>query len=302
MAKKRAVYADAYLVDIGAHVFPTEKYNMVRDLLIEKEDFKKGDFIQPEPAGDEDILLVHHKAYLQRLKSGTLSMAEIARLELPYSKELVFASLLCVKGSIMAARYALKDRVGIHIGGGFHHAFPECGEGFCVFNDIAIAIKRLQKEGAVKKAMVIDCDLHQGNGTAFIFKGDKTVFTFSIHQENNYPMPKPPSDLDIGLPDGAGDDEYLDELKANVPKIIDAFKPDLIFYVAGADPYKNDQIGGLNLSISGLKQRDEIIFDGASGKFNIPVCVVLAGGYAPDTNDTARIHYNSISAGLKYAG
>lgn len=296
--KKRIVYTDAYLVDIGMHVFPTEKYKLVHELLI-KGGLKKEDFIEPNPAKDEDILLVHTKSYLNKLKNGTLSIEDQMRLELPYSKKLVYASLLCCSGSIMASKFALEDKVGIHLGGGFHHAFPDHGEGFCVFNDIAIAIRRLKKDRRIKKAMVIDCDLHHGNGTAFIFQGDKEVFTFSIHQENNYPFPKPPSNLDIGLEDGAGDKRYLEELYRAIPKIIEAIKPDLIIYVAGADPYKEDQIGNLGLSIDGLKERDEFVFEECN-KFKIPVSVVLAGGYAINKEDTARIHYNTVTTGLRY--
>ncbi|NQU74269.1 MAG: histone deacetylase [Candidatus Omnitrophica bacterium] len=295
----RIIYTDAYLVDIGSHVFPTEKYGMVRDLLLKNDGFKEENFIQPTLAKDEDILLVHAKSYLDKFKAGRLSIQEQLRLELPHSKELVRASLLCAGGSIMAAKLALKNAIGIHLGGGFHHAFPDHGEGFCVFNDIAIAIRRLKKDGLIKRAMVIDCDLHQGNGTAYIFQDDKDVFTFSIHQENNYPSPKPPSSLDIGLEDGAGDTRYLEELNKNIPERIKDFKPDLIIYVAGADPYKEDQIGNLSLSIDGLKKRDEFVFE-AGTKFHVPVCVVLAGGYAVKKEDTATIHYNTIKTGLRY--
>lgn len=294
------VYTDAYLVDIGNHVFPTEKYKMVKNLLIENDNFKEENFIQPKLARDEDILLVHTNLYLDKLKTGRLSLEDQLRLELPYSKELVNASLLCVGGSIMASKFALEDMVGIHLGGGFHHAFPDHGEGFCVFNDVAIAIRRLKKDGLIRKAMVIDCDLHHGNGTAYIFQRDKDTFTFSIHQENNYPFSKPPSSLDIGLEDAVGDEVYLEELHKNIPGVIKTFKPDFIIYVAGADPYKEDQIGNLGLSIDGLKKRDEFIFE-ICNKFNVPVSVVLAGGYAINKQDTARIHYNTVKTGLRYA-
>jgi acetoin utilization deacetylase AcuC-like enzyme len=298
--KNKIIYTDAYLVDIGDHVFPTEKYKMVRDLLVKNDGFKKEDFVRPSTAKDEDVLLVHTKAYLDKLKCGRLSVQEQLTLELPYSAELVSASLLCVEGSIMAAKIALKDMVGIHLGGGFHHAFPDHGEGFCVFNDVAIAIRRLRKDGLIKKAMVIDCDLHHGNGTACIFQKDDDTFTFSIHQENNYPFLKPASNLDIGLQDGAGDEMYLEGLHKNIPEIIEEFKPDFIIYVAGADPYRKDQIGNLGLSVEGLKKRDEFIFE-MCNKFNVPVAVVLAGGYAINKEDTARIHYNTVKTGLRYA-
>ncbi len=300
LKNRRLVYTDAYMVDIGNHVFPTEKYKLVKDLLVKNDGLRKEDFIEPKPAEDKDVLLAHTKDYLDKWKNGRLSFEEQLQLELPYSRELFEASLLCVEGTIMASRFALKDMVGLHIGGGFHHAFPDHGEGFCVFNDIAIAIRRLFRERLIKKAMVIDCDLHQGNGTAFMFQGDKDVFTFSIHQENNYPFPKPPSSLDIGLEDGAGDERYLSELRRHVPSILKAIKPDFAIYVAGADPYKEDQVGKLGLTIEGLSERDELIFN-MCGKYNVPTAVVLAGGYALKKEDTAKIHYNTIKAGLKNA-
>lgn len=300
----RLIYSDKYLVDIGAHVFPTEKYKLLYQKLIKGAIFKKSDFINPNPATDEEILLIHTKDYLQKLKNGTLSLEDIFRLELPLSKELIEASLICAKGTILACEYALEDGICIHISGGFHHAFADHGEGFCVFNDIAIGIRSLsphlcyrrgdlQKNKEIKRTAVIDCDLHQGNGTADIFAKDNNVFTFSIHQENNYPAIKPPSNIDIGLADGCEDKEYLDHLEKNLDKIIAEFKPELLVYVAGADPYKNDQLGGLNISMEGLKRRDEIIFKNAR-KHNIPVAAILAGGYAVDVNETVQIHYNMI--------
>lgn len=300
LKNRRLVYTDAYMVDIGNHVFPTEKYKLVKGLLVKNDGFRKENFIEPKPAEDEDILLAHTKDYLDKWKNGGFSFEEQLRLELPYSRKLFEASLLCVEGTIMASRFALKDMVGLHIGGGFHHAFPDHGEGFCVFNDIVIAIRRLFMERLIKKAMVIDCDLHQGNGTAFMFQGDKDIFTFSIHQENNYPFPKIPSGLDVGLEDGAGDERYLSELRRHVPPILKAIRPDFAIYVAGADPYKEDQIGKLGLTIEALSERDELIFD-MCGRYNVPVAVVLAGGYALKKEDTAKIHYNTIKTGLKYA-
>jgi acetoin utilization deacetylase AcuC-like enzyme len=280
-------------VDIGAHVFPTTKYHLVCDRLIQTGLFSNDDFVEPTPASDEDVLLVHTSEYLRKLKTGTLSDWEIMRLEVPYSKELVESSFLCVQGSILTGRFALEDGASAHLGGGFHHAFPDHGEGFCVLNDHSIAIRRLQKDRAIKKALVVDCDLHQGNGTAFIFAGDPTVFTFSIHQENNYPAVKPPSDLDIRLRDGAGDEEYLNHLRHHIPRIIGDFKPDLLFYVAGADPYENDQLGGLALTLEGLKARDELVIDEAV-KAGVPVAVVLAGGYAFKLEDTVTIHASTV--------
>lgn len=301
MNKKRIVYSDAYDVDIGAHVFPTEKYRLIRERLLKDNLLSLDSFETPRPAADEDILLAHSKEYLNKLKNGSLSIEEIFRLELPYSKELVHASYICVDGTIRSCRIALEDGAGIHLGGGFHHAFRDYGEGFCVFNDVAIGIKKMLKEKRITKAMVIDCDLHQGNGTADIFRDDKNVFTFSIHQQNNYPFFKPKSDLDIGLDDYASDKTYLEKLYEHIPKIISDFKPQLILYVAGADPYKSDQIGNLSLTIEGLKKRDEFIFETARN-FDVPIAVVLAGGYAANVEDTITIHYNTIKTALDYVG
>ena len=222
-------------------------------------------------------------------------------LELPHSPQLVRASYVCAQGTILTAQQALKEKVAIHLGGGFHHAFPDHGEGFCVFNDIAIAIAKLKCEGNIRRALVIDCDLHQGNGTAKIFKNEADVFTFSIHQENNYPLIKPASNLDIGLADGTDDKEYLEQLEKNIPRIIADFKPESILYVAGSDPYKFDQLGGLALSLNGLKKRDEFIF-GWARDFHIAIAVVLAGGYAINLEDTIQIHLNMVTTALSTFG
>lgn len=289
----KLIYSPKYQLDLGRHVFPTHKYPLIYNRLIKEGLFKKEDFIFPEPASEEDLLLVHTRDYLSKLLEAKLSDYDIMMLELPYSEELIEASRICVEGTILSCRAALLDGLSIHIGGGFHHAFADHGEGFCVFNDIAIGIRKVQRQGLIKRAQVIDCDLHQGNGTAFIFAKDSNVFTFSIHQENNYPGIKPPSNIDVGLSDGAGDEEYLENLNQHLPKIIEEFKPELALYVAGADPYKNDQLGGLSLTIKGLKARDELIFNLCKSN-NIPVAVVLAGGYAIDVEDTVTIHCNMI--------
>jgi acetoin utilization deacetylase AcuC-like enzyme len=299
MANRKVVYSDEYDVDIGSHVFPTIKYRLIREELIKEKLLSSADFEPPEPSSDEDILLVHSKEYLDKIKNGTLSGEEIFRLELPYSKELLRASYICVNGTIKSCIMALEKGVGIHLGGGFHHAFEDHGEGFCIFNDVAIAIQRMIKDSKITKAMTIDCDLHQGNGTADIFKNEKNVFTFSIHQQDNYPFFKPKSDLDIGLADHSSDKIYFNELKEHIPKIVSDFKPQLILYVAGADPYKNDQIGNLALTIDGLKRRDEFIFETAQN-FDVPIAVVLAGGYAIDMEDTVTIHFNTVKAALEY--
>ena len=297
MSFPKIVYSKDYYVDIGQHVFPTIKYRLIYEKLIKESGFNPNSFVEPKPASDKDLALIHTREYIKKLKDGTLSPAEIFTLELPYSEKLIEASYLCVGGTILASKIALQEGIGIHIGGGFHHAFPDHGEGFCVFNDIAVSVKRMQEDRKIKRALIIDCDLHQGNGTAFIFSKDEDIFTFSIHQENNYPFFKPRSNLDIGLRDRTRDGEYITNLRKHIPKILSDFKPDLIVYVAGADPYIKDLIGNLAISIEGLKDRDRFIFDTAKN-FGVPIACVLAGGYAQDYNDTVQIHYNTIMTGL----
>lgn len=297
--KIRIVYSKEYAVDIGPHVFPTSKYNLIKERIERESEFNNRiEFVAPSLASEEDVLSVHTKEYFDKLTHGTLSRDEIFRLELPYSKALVYASLTCCGGTIKAVDIACHDRIGIHIGGGFHHAFPDHGEGFCVLNDIAVAVLWAMKKKAIARAIIIDCDLHHGNGTAAIFSDNPGVFTFSIHQENNYPFFKPKSSLDIGLRDRATDREYLEPLYDNIPKIMSDFKPDLIMYVAGADPYKEDQIGGLALTKEGLRKRDEFVFT-QGVNYCVPVAVVLAGGYAYCEEDTVEIHSNTIITALR---
>jgi acetoin utilization deacetylase AcuC-like enzyme len=287
------VYSDEYwMVDIGPHVFPIKKYRLIYEKLLEMG-VRRQDFFTPAPAADEDILLVHSPRYLRKLKTGTLSRAEIAALELPFSQELVRFAWLTCGGTILAARLALENGLAVHIGGGFHHAFPDHGEGFCVLNDVAVAVEKIRKEGRVKRFMIVDCDVHQGNGTAFVFAGKDYAFTFSIHQMDLYPAEKPPSRVDVELWSGDGDEEYLSAIRANFPRLYLQFKPQLIFYLAGADPYEKDQLGHLKLTKSGLKERDRIIISHAR-RLNIPLVILLAGGYAYEINDTVEIHLNTI--------
>lgn len=294
----KLIYSPKYEVDIGRHPFKTNKYRLVRERLLAEDAFDEADFVEPAPASDADVLRVHAAEYVARLQRGTLSMHEIAQLELPFSKELADVAWLWCGGTIMAGQSALVDGACVHLGGGWHHAFPGHGEGFCVLNDHAVAIRRLRADRAIERAAVIDCDVHQGNGTADIFGEDPNVFTFSIHQQNNYPAVKPPSDLDIGLADGTGDTEYLAHVEEHVPKILHSFKPDIVFYVAGADTYLNDVLGGLDLTIDGHRRRDELVI-GESRKRGVPVAVVLAGGYAADVNDTVTIHANTAKVARK---
>jgi len=291
----KLIYDGGYDLHLGAHVFPSQKYRLVRDTLLREGLAEESDFISPAPASDEDVLRVHLPEYVHKLKTGTLNYLEILRMEVAYSKELIHACWLGAGGSIEAGKRALADACAANIGGGFHHAYPDHGEGFCVIHDVAIAIRHLQFEGAIKTAMTIDTDVHQGNGTAIIFADDESVFTFSIHQENNYPHPKSPSDLDANLPDGITDADYLAILEAHLVRAFEAFHPDLIFYVGGADPYREDQLGGLALTMEGLRRRDDMVFDYAR-RHRIPIAVTIAGGYARRVADTVRIHVNTILA------
>lgn len=295
------VFDPSYEVEIGPHVFPTLKYRLIRDRLLAEEVISEDDLIRPQPASDEELLLVHSPEYLRKIERGDLTMAEIIRLEVPFSPELAAASRLCAGGSILAARLALDTGVAVHLGGGFHHAFPDHGEGFCLINDVAVAIRAVQAAGEVGRALVVDLDVHQGNGTAAIFADDDRTATFSMHQEWNYPMEKPPSDLDIGLRDGTDDREYLDLLDRSLPALLERHRPELVFYLAGADPFREDQLGGLGLTLEGLARRDSFVLETLGG-LGIPVATVLAGGYALNTDDTISIHVASVRTSLGLAG
>jgi acetoin utilization deacetylase AcuC-like enzyme len=289
------VWHPAYEVDIGPHVFPTQKYRLVRDRLVAEGTISEADVVAPQPAPDEQIVLVHTAEYLRKITTGTLSSEEELMLEVPYSPALREAAWLCAGGSVLAAQLALERGIAVHLGGGFHHAFPDHGEGFCLINDVAIAIRVLKRDGLVRRAMVVDLDVHHGNGTAAIFQADDDVFTFSMHQERNYPAWKPPSDLDIGLEDGTGDAEYLALLERHLPEILGRHRPELVFYLAGADPYRFDQLGGLGLTLEGLRRRDELVF-AAAAQAGAGVAVCLAGGYAMRPDDTIEIHCNTVRA------
>lgn len=291
----KLVYHDGYDLNLGSHVFPSRKYRMIRDRLLEDGFAEAGDFIQPEAASDEDLMLVHQRGWVTRLKNGTLDYLELLKLEIPYSQQMVDAFWLAAGGSILAGRLALKDGIGFNIGGGFHHAFPGHGEGFCAIHDVAVAIRRLQQDKLIERAMVVDCDVHDGNGTAAIFANDPTVFTLSVHQMNNYPSVKPPSNIDVELEDGVGDEEYLERLGEACRVGMSQFRPELVMYVAGADPYREDQLGGLDLSIEGLKARDRVVFENARA-CGAGVAVTLAGGYAVSVEDTVTIHSNTARA------
>lgn len=322
----KLVYSDDYYLPIGAHVFPAEKYRMIQRRLLADKVAEPQDFVAPSPASDEDILLVHTPEYVQKLKTGTLTPYEEMQLEVPYSPELVKAFWLAAGGSTLACRLALQDGIAINIGGGFHHAFPDHGEGFCVIHDVAVGIKRMHRDGRLRHAMTVDCDVHDGNGTAAIFPpkshagqplpssagiqhdlrgvhaqlrdssaGELEVFTISLHQANNYPAYKPPSSIDVNLPDGTDDAQYLGWLDQALSSALRQFEPELLCYIAGADPYEEDQLGGLGLTVDGLKKRDEMVLRVARSR-NIPVMITFAGGYAVHVQDTVTIHSNTIIA------
>ena len=332
----KLVYSDDYYLPIGSHVFPSEKYKCTHDRLLASGMAAPSDFVAPRPATDQDVLLVHTPQYVHKLKTGTLTALEELELEVPYSPELVRAFWLAAGGSVLAAGHALDDGVAISLGGGFHHAFPDHGEGFCMIHDVAIAIRCMQRDGKIRTAMTVDCDVHQGNGTAVIFAGPRVpsdplpptlasvldstdhiahpapherprsahardVFTISLHQQNNYPVFKPPSSLDLNLPDEIGDAEYLASLGDALSLGLSMFRPELICYLAGADPYREDQLGGLSLTIEGLKERDALVFRIAKAE-RIPVMVTLAGGYALNVEDTITIHCNTVLAAKEVFG
>ncbi len=329
----KLAYSENYDLNLGSHVFPAVKFKLIRERCLADGLAAPEDFLEPEPARDEDVLRVHTREWVRKLKTGRLTPWEVMRLEVPYSPQLVRAFWLSAGGSTLAARCARRDGCGFNLGGGFHHAFPDHGEGFCAINDVAVALRRLQAEGpkgsGLRTAMVVDLDVHHGNGTAAIFAADPSIFTLSMHQENNYPHPKPPSDLDVGLADFTRDDTYLRLLRealdeafrrfaVDAPKRVPASsvagatglsenvvghhesrgaghepRPDLIFYLAGADPYMEDQLGGLALTIEGLKERDRLVIEAARSR-GIPIAITFAGGYARHVSDTVQIHINTI--------
>ena len=312
------VYSPRYQIDIGPHVFPTQKYSLVHARLIETGVIQLSDCIEPTAASWDELALVHTDQYLTKMRDGTLSREDEALLELPWSAAMVEGFRLMTGGTVTAALLACRrtsrtpstpeghvpalatsaSNVVCHLGGGLHHAFPSHGEGFCPFNDVAVAARVLQSRG-IDRLAIIDLDVHHGNGTAFTFESDPRVFTFSMHQQHNYPMFKPRASLDIGLPDGAHDATYLRELQRALPAVI-AHAPQCVFYVAGADPYEDDQLGGLRLTKDGLRQRDRRVIDAVRAA-GVPLVITLAGGYARRIEDTVAIHAATIEEAAKSA-
>jgi len=288
-------YSPYYYAEIGeGHVFPIRKFELVKDLLLKEGTLTEDEIIAPEPAKREDLLLVHTEDYISRLVDGTLTQKEIRKLGLPWSESLVRRSFHAISGTINAARFALDDGISSNLAGGTHHAFPDRGEGFCVLNDVAVAIRVLQREKLAERFLIVDCDVHQGNGTAFIFQDSPEVFTFSMHGAKNYPLFKEVSTLDIELSDKTGDAEFLETLEQALPRIF-LHDPDIIFYLGGADPFENDRLGRLSLTKEGLMKRDETVLEFAKTK-DVPIVTTMSGGYAADIKDTVEIHANTIRA------
>jgi acetoin utilization deacetylase AcuC-like enzyme len=293
------IYSDKYYLNWQGHIFPIEKFRLVYQKLIDEKIVTSENLLTPKPATEEDVLLVHTPEYLRRLKALSKDPWQgIMEFEVQVSDDVIKAFYHQTGGTILASRVALEKKTAVmNLGGGFHHAFSSHGEGFCLINDLSVAIRVMQKERQIKRAMVIDCDLHQGNGTAHIFQKDNDVFTFSIHQENNYPI-KQKSDLDIGLADFTSDEEYLGQLIRHIPQIIEKHKPELILYQAGADPYEKDQLGLLKLTKEGLRKRDELVI-GLSSDYHVPIAATLGGGYPANIQDVVEIHCQTAKSAIK---
>jgi len=289
LADVTVVYSPQYHIDIGTHVFPTDKYARIADRIRSASGVT---ILEPQPASWEELAAVHSQEYLHKLRTGDFDIAEIALLELPWSPAVVDGFRLMTGGTLLATRVVLEPRSAwqpvFHIGGGFHHAFANHGEGFCLFNDVAVALRLLLEGGAIARTAVVDLDVHHGNGTAFIFEHEPRVFTCSLHQQHNYPAFKPRGSLDVGLPDGAGDELYLEKLESSLTQVF-ASQPELLCYLAGADPFEDDQLGGLALTKGGLRIRDRMVLR-ACVERGIPTVVLLAGGYARRLDDTVDIH------------
>jgi acetoin utilization deacetylase AcuC-like enzyme len=278
-----------------AHRFPASKYRRLRERV---EELGLGEVVHADAAPWEDLALVHTPGYLERVGAGTLGVREQRGLGLPWSPELVERGRRSSWATVEAARDALRTGAGMNHGGGTHHAFAGSGRGFCVFNDVVLAVRVLRRDGDVHRVLVVDCDVHQGDGTASLCAGDPLTFTLSIHAAANYPFHRETSDLDVDLPSGTGDDAYLDALERALDEAIPCARPDLVVLLAGADPWEHDRLGRLALTKDGLRARDELVLSTA-GSIGAPVCVTLAGGYAPDVEDTVEINLQTVNAVLR---
>ena len=287
----RAFYTDQFVLDLpDGHRFPMAKYRRLRE---EVERLGVCRLAVPEPATDADLCRVHTEGYVRRVADGGLSASEVRRLGFPWSPRLVERSRRSVGATIAAARAALADGAAVNLAGGTHHAFADRGGGFCVFNDVAVAARAVLAEGRARRALIVDCDVHQGDGTASIFRDDASVFTLSVHGRRNYPFRKQASDLDVELEDGAGDTVYLERLDDGLSAALARSSPDIVFYLAGADPFEGDRLGRLALTREGLAARDALVFASCSGEA-LPVAVVMAGGYAPDVEAIVTIHLETV--------
>jgi acetoin utilization deacetylase AcuC-like enzyme len=275
------------------HRFPSQKYVLLREAVVASGLVSPNDLIVPEAATDQQILRAHDADYLARVEAGDLTPKQIRRIGLPWSPELVVRARRSAGGTIAACRAALADGIAVSLSGGTHHAFRNQGQGYCLFNDSVIAARTMQTEGRAKRVVVLDCDVHQGNGTAAITAGDPTIFTLSIHNENNFPLFKEQSDLDVGLEDGTGDQAYLAALKPAMRRALDLANADLAIYLAGADPHENDLLGRMALTKEGLTNRDRLVLSMCQ-QTALPVAVVMAGGYGRRVQDTVDIHLQTV--------
>jgi acetoin utilization deacetylase AcuC-like enzyme len=295
-------YSDRFVLPLPEwHRFPMAKYSRLRGRIEELRLVGPGDLRVPEAATDEQILRAHDPAYLARAVSGRFEPEEARALGFPWSPELIERSRRSAGATIAAARDVLRGGpFGVNLAGGTHHAAPDRCAGYCVFNDAAIAARAMQAEGLARRVLIVDCDVHQGDGTALICAGDPSIFTFSIHGARNYPLRKPPSDLDVPLPDGTGDDAYLDALARGLDEAIGRSRAGLAIYLAGADPFVGDRLGRMTLSKEGLATRDRLVF-GALDAAGLPVAVAMAGGYSPDVDDIVDIHFETVRQAAVYA-
>jgi len=295
----KAFYSDTFVLPLPEHHrFPMAKYRLLRERLVSEGILREEDLSVPDAIGWDALRLVHDPAYVEQIASGTLPADAQRRIGFPWSPTMVERSRRSVGATLAAAREALTAKVAANLAGGTHHAFRDRGEGYCVFNDVAVAAAVLLHEGAIARAAVVDCDVHQGNGTAAIFRDEPAVFTFSMHGARNFPFRKEVGDLDITFEDGAGDEEYLAALAAHLPRVLDAHRPDLVFYLAGADPYEGDRLGRLKLTVAGLQARDRLVFDACRSR-RLPVAVAMSGGYAPQVDAIVSIHVNTIAEAVR---
>ncbi len=295
----KAFYSDTFVLPLPAgHKFPMAKYTRLRERLLLEGIVDAVRMHIPDAATDLELHRVHDPAYVARVVEGRLDPAEVRRIGFPWSEAMVERSRRSAGATLAACRAALVDGLGINLAGGTHHAFADRGEGFCVFNDAAVAARGMQAEGRARRAVVLDCDVHQGNGTAAIFRGDDTVFTFSIHGAGNFPYRKENSDLDIALPDGTGDDAYLEALDRGIAASIESARADLAIYLSGADPHEGDRFGRLKLTKDGLRERDRRVFE-ACRRAGLPVAVAMAGGYGREVEDTVDVHVATVEEALE---